>query len=106
MSNEPYMCDDARDQLALLLYGELSFDEEERVEVHLDACAGCRASLERQKAMHTAIDGVEVTPSPALLARCREDFFETLPMQDPSPVRDAGLSQDSSPARATESASW
>ena len=35
-------CAAAREQLALLLYGELSFDEEERVESHLDACAECR----------------------------------------------------------------
>src|SRR5258707_15481436 len=91
MSNEPIMsqrvnCDDVRDQLALLLYGELSFDQEERVELHLDTCADCRTALAQQKAMHAAIDGVEVTPSPALLARCREDFSQMLYRQDAAPV--------------------
>jgi len=86
MNNDAIMCDAVRDQLALLLYGELNFDEEERVELHLDACAACRAALERQKAMHAAIDGVEVTPSPALLARCREDLFETLGLQVTAPT--------------------
>ena len=83
MSNESiYHCDDVRDRLALLLYGELSFDEEERAELHIDSCADCRSALARQKALHAAIDGVEVTASPALLARCREEFFETLHVQD------------------------
>jgi hypothetical protein len=86
MNDDAIMCDAVRDQLALLLYGELNFDEEERVELHLDACAACRAALERQKAVHAAIDGVEVTPSPALLARCREDLFETLHVEDARPA--------------------
>src|SRR5712664_1662378 len=75
---EEMNCAAARDQLALLLYGELSFDEEERVESHLDVCAECRAALEREKAVHAAMDAVEVRPSPALLHRCREDLSELL----------------------------
>ncbi len=74
----PMECEAARDQFALLLYGELSFDEEERVESHLEACPACRKALEQQKALHAAIDAVEVTPSPALLASCREDLSEWL----------------------------
>jgi len=75
-------CAAARDQLALLLYGELSFDEEERVETHLDSCAGCRAALATQRRLHDAIDEVAVTPSPALLSHCREDFSEFLAAHD------------------------
>src|SRR5580704_11731062 len=91
MSNEPiFKCDDVRDRLALLLYGELNFDEEERAELHIDSCADCRLALARQKALHAAIDSVEVTPSPALLARCREEFFETLHVQDSSLSHAAG----------------
>ena len=37
-------CATVRDQLAFLLYGELSFDEEEKMETHLDACADCRTA--------------------------------------------------------------
>jgi hypothetical protein len=77
-------CEGARGQFALLLYGELSFDEEERVESHLDGCAECRGALERQKALHEALDGVAVTPSPALLSRCREDLTELLGHEKPA----------------------
>lgn len=78
---EEINCAAARDRLALLLYGELSFDEEERVESHLEVCAECRAALEREKALHAALDAVEVRPSPALLDRCREDLPELLRYQ-------------------------
>ena len=30
------------------------------VDAHLDACADCRAELEREKALHAAFDGVAV----------------------------------------------
>lgn len=67
-------CGWVRGQLALLLYGELSFDDEERVESHLEACGECREELKREQALHAAFDGVEITPSPSLLRECREDF--------------------------------
>lgn len=74
-------CAESRDRLALLLYGELSFDEEERVETHLGACPECRLALAGQRRLHEAIDGVEVTASPALLNQCREEFSERLAAQ-------------------------
>jgi len=77
-------CKDVQGQFALLLYGELSFDEEERVESHLDGCAECRAALERQRSLHEALNGVAVTPSPALLSRCREDLTQLLQHAKPS----------------------
>ena len=40
----------------MLLYGELSFDEEETVDAHLEGCAECRAALERERALHAAFD--------------------------------------------------
>src|SRR5258706_12530287 len=76
-------CKAAREQFALLLYGELSFDEEERIESHLDTCAECRGALERQKALHEAVDAAAVTPSPALLNRGREDLGELLLREKP-----------------------
>lgn len=105
MSNESiYKCDDVRDRLALLLYGELNFDEEERVELHVDSCADCRAALARQKAVHAAIDSVEVTASPALLARCREEFFDTLHVQDSALTH--GISAHGSERDAETGESW
>ncbi len=71
-------CAAARERFALLLYGELGFDDEDRVESHLDGCAGCRAALGREKALHAAFDNVEITPSPTLLRECREDLFARL----------------------------
>ncbi len=56
-------CEEARKNLPLFLYGELSFDEEELVEVHIDECAACRKALAREKAMFAALDGVELVPS-------------------------------------------
>jgi hypothetical protein len=79
---EEMACEAVRDRLALLLYGELDFDEEERVDRHVDACAACRAALDRQRALHGAIDDLAVTPSPALVASCRQDLFEALALQE------------------------
>jgi hypothetical protein len=74
----PMTCSAVRDQFALLLYGELRFDEEERVESHLDGCAECKAALERQRSLHAAMDAVAMKPSTALLERCREDLAASL----------------------------
>ncbi|HML18919.1 MAG TPA: zf-HC2 domain-containing protein, partial [Bryobacteraceae bacterium] len=62
--SDPISCAKAREQLAMLLYGELSFEEEERVESHLDQCAACREALGRERVLHQAFDNVEITPSP------------------------------------------
>ena len=73
-----FSCHEARERLALLLYGELSFDEEERVEAHLEQCAECRGALDRQQALHAALDAAAVTPSPALLQRSRREWEDLL----------------------------
>jgi hypothetical protein len=78
-------CAAAREQFSLLLYGELSFDDEERVEAHLDACGECRTGLEREKAAHAAFDGIEISPAPSLLRECREDFRVRLLDEQASP---------------------
>jgi hypothetical protein len=78
-------CKNIREQFALLLYGELSFNEEERIDSHLDGCADCRDALARQKVLHEAVDAAAVTPSPALLNRCREDLADMLPREKPAP---------------------
>ena len=53
-------CEKIRMQLGMLLYGELSFDEEETVDAHLEGCAECRAALERERALHAAFDQAEI----------------------------------------------
>ncbi len=67
-------CAAAKDFFALYLYGELSFDEEERVESHLDGCTGCRTALERQREVQVALDNLGIEPAPSLLRSCREDL--------------------------------
>ena len=68
--SEASVCANTRMLFALLLYGELSFDEEENVDAHLDGCAACRAALEREKTLHAAFDGVAVEPAASLLREC------------------------------------
>jgi hypothetical protein len=74
----PITCAQARMQFALLLYGELSFDEEEGVETHLEGCAECRTELEREKSLHAAFASVAVDPPPSLLRQCRGDLAAAL----------------------------
>jgi hypothetical protein len=85
-----FNCDNARSQFALLLYGELSFDDEERVETHLDGCAECRAALERQRSLHAAIDSVAVEPPASLLRECRAELGVALEMEAPPALAHSG----------------
>jgi hypothetical protein len=87
---EKLSCADARMLFSLLLYGELSFDEEERVDTHLDTCAECKSALEREKSLHSAFDSVPVEPAPSLLRECRTDLTVALhrerEMREQSPL--------------------
>jgi hypothetical protein len=76
-------CSTVQDQFVLLFYGELTFDQEEQVESHLDVCGECRAALERERSVHQALDNLEVSPSPSLLRQCREDLFARLAEEAP-----------------------
>ncbi len=71
-------CEKVRTQLAMLLYGELSFDEEEAVDRHLEGCAECRTSLERQRQLHAAFDQVEVEPPASLLWESRQRLQQSI----------------------------
>ncbi len=67
-------CDSIRSQFFLLLYGELTFDQEELVEQHLQSCADCRAELERQKNLGAALAAHALDAPAGLLSRCRGDL--------------------------------
>jgi len=71
-------CDWVKSVLSLFLYGELSFEEEEAVHGHLEACESCRKALEREEALHSALDRAEVTPPASLLAECRSRLSKSL----------------------------
>ena len=67
-------CDVVTKPTPLLLYGELSFEEEELMQQHLDVCGSCRSETERTKALHESIDCAELEPDPVLLADCRRNL--------------------------------
>jgi len=71
-------CAAVKDFFPLYLYNELSFDEEERVESHLDACVECSQALERQREVQMALDNIAVEPAPSLLRSCREELHYRL----------------------------
>jgi hypothetical protein len=67
-------CEEVRTSLPLFLYGELSFEDEERLEVHFDECAACRDALARHKAMFKALDAAESHPTQEQLDDCRAEL--------------------------------
>ena len=76
-------CEDARKTLPLFLYGELSFEEEERLEVHIDECDGCRGALARERALFQSLDAAEMVPSAELLTECRAELRQRLTHVEP-----------------------
>lgn len=71
-------CEYAKKALPLLLYGELSFDEEESLQIHIDQCPVCLRELERERALHEAIDRAEYDIPAGMLVECRRDLRERL----------------------------
>ncbi|MEO7144959.1 MAG: hypothetical protein ABI165_15790, partial [Bryobacteraceae bacterium] len=77
-------CESARKSFALLLYGELSFDDEEQVQAHLhgsqhaSGCPSCLAELDRERRLHTAFDACEPEASDELLRQARSSLHRRL----------------------------
>jgi hypothetical protein len=67
-------CEKVREQLSMLLYGELSFDEEGAVDTHLEGCTECRAALEREREIHAAFDRAEIEPPASVLWESRQNL--------------------------------
>lgn len=67
-------CESAGKSFSLFLYGELSLEEEQSFQDHLEGCAGCRKAFEGEKAVHRLLEEREKEPPAALLARCRRDL--------------------------------
>jgi hypothetical protein len=76
-------CDEAKNTMPLFLYGELSFEEEERLETHIYECADCRGALARTKALFKSMDAAETVPSQALLDECRAELHLRLARVEP-----------------------
>jgi hypothetical protein len=67
-------CEAAQRNLSLFLYGELSLEDEQAFQDHVEACAECRRAFEAEKAIHEALDAHELDAPQPLLIRCRRDL--------------------------------
>jgi anti-sigma factor RsiW len=61
-----------------MLYGELSFDQEEAVEQHLAGCADCRAALAAERRLHLLFDDAAPELPAGLLPQCRASLREAI----------------------------
>lgn len=68
-------CDWVAKSIPLYFYGELTAEEEERVEAHVDECAPCARELEQQRQLAAALDNRQLEPSSQLLEDCRADLM-------------------------------
>lgn len=76
-------CDQVRKELALFLYGELSFDEEEQIQQHLDGCEACARNLASAQTLHGMVDEAEPALPDGLLLRARTGLREALCSETP-----------------------
>ncbi len=77
--NNPMHCDAVRQQLGLLLYGELSFDQEEALQSHLDRCESCREALATEQALHEILQSHNIEePAADLLVANRRKLQESI----------------------------
>jgi anti-sigma factor RsiW len=71
-------CDSVAKLIPLYFYGELVPEEEDRLEEHLHACAGCTREMERQRALAAALDRRQAEVPPMLLESCRADLWAAI----------------------------
>jgi len=72
-------CDTVTRQLPLFIYGELSFEEEESVQQHLERCSACQTELANTAALHRNLDQAAMEPNYELLTECRRNLRLALP---------------------------
>jgi hypothetical protein len=78
-------CEAVNRNLSLFLYGELSIEEEQEFQDHIEACGTCRGAFEQEKAIHELLEQREKLPPPALLSQCRHDL--SLRLRGTAPAR-------------------
>jgi len=76
-------CDAAARLIPLYGYGELAAEEEERLEQHLDECAGCAREVRRQRSLAAAFDERSLQVPAALLEDCRADLMAAVRRGEP-----------------------
>ncbi|MBZ5619928.1 MAG: HEAT repeat domain-containing protein [Acidobacteriia bacterium] len=71
-------CDSVSKLIPLYFYGELTPDEEDRLEDHLHECAECTSALARQRRLAAALDQRQTETPPLLLEDCRMDLMAAI----------------------------
>lgn len=71
-------CETYRNDIALSLYGELTDEESSRLDAHLASCPGCRAELERVKAVNLLLDSRAIEPPPSMAVELRRDLMTSI----------------------------
>ena len=72
------ICDSISKLIPLYYYGELTPDEEERVEEHTHGCPACTRELARQRALAAALDRRQIVAPEILLENCRSDLMAAI----------------------------
>ena len=67
-------CELAKKNAALFLYGELTIEEEQAFQDHIEACAECGREFETEKRVQAELNRNEVAIDPALLVRSRREL--------------------------------
>jgi hypothetical protein len=71
-------CDSVSKLIPLYFYGELTPDEEDRLEQHLDQCAVCTREIDHHRALAAALDVRQASVPPILLEDCRADLMAAI----------------------------
>ena len=68
-------CDAVQKLIPLYYYGELTPDEEDRLEAHVFECAACARATENQRTVAAVLDRRQVDPPRSLVDDCRADLM-------------------------------
>ena len=68
-------CDSISKLIPLYYYGELTPEEEDRMEEHLHQCSGCTREVERQRTLAASLDQRRMQTPVLLLEDCRADLM-------------------------------
>jgi len=71
-------CDSVSKLIPLYFYGELTPDEEDRLEDHLHECAECSSAMARQRTLAKALDERQTDVPLLLLEDCRMDLMAAI----------------------------
>jgi len=86
-------CESVQKNLSLFVYGELNFEEEEKVQKHLEGCTPCQDELARVNAMHHTLDLAESAVPDGLVVACRRGLRQSLTTAASAPKKPSLLAQ-------------